>query len=240
MPIIAWSFGSVFHDRGSRTLFIPVRGFSVVRFWLRSSDFVRVHWFLCGYFNLFLFFQLLQSHWHFGWPDRQRLMLHFSHLCAVLKHNELLLQPRVGSIMYHHNMNTKKVLSIRRQHFCDEKLTSDIWIRTMKGQFHLAFCPETILGDFFDVPDNVGSNGIGFLHISPKGRCGTAREGSDNFWDLCLWYFCLLLGLLNPFPIFHVILTLLTEANGSTIWQPQWCWWQYNVGDRVRCWLPNY
>ena len=108
-------------------------------------------------------------------------MLHFSHLCAVLKHNELLLQPRVGSIMYRHNMNTKKVLSIRRQHFCDEKLTSDIWIRTMKGQFHLAFCPETILGDFFDVPDNVGSNGIGFLHISPKGRCGTAREGSDNF-----------------------------------------------------------
>ena len=137
-------------------------------------------------------------------------------------------------------MNTKKVLSIRRQHFWDEKLTSDIWIRTMNGQFHLAFCPETILGDFFDVPDNVGSNGIGFLHISPKGRCGTAREGSDNFWDLCLWYFCLLLGLLNPFPIFHVILTLFTEANGSTIWQPQWCWWQYYVGGKVRCWLQNY
>ena len=52
----------------------------------------------------------------------------------------------------------------------------------MKGQFHLAFCPDTILGDFFDADDiKVGSNGIGFLQISPKGKCGTARAGSDNF-----------------------------------------------------------
>ena len=161
-------------------------------------------------------------------------MLHFSHLCAVLTHNELLSQPRVDSIMYRHNMNTKKILRIRKQLFWDEKLTSDIWIRTMKGQFHLAFCPETILGDFFDVPDNVGSNGIEFLHISPKGRCGTAREGSDNFWDLCLWYFCLLLGLLNPFPIFNVILTLFSETNGSIIWRSQWCWWQHYLCESIK------
>ena len=126
-------------------------------------------------------------------------------------------------------MNTKVGLTNRKARiFSTGKLTSDIWIRTMKGQFHLAFWPETIRGDFFDVPDNVGSNGIGFLQISPKGKCGTAREGSDNFWDLCLWYLCLLLGLLNPLPIFHVILTLFSATNRQLGFQ-----YRYYIADII-------